>query len=96
MDSLRINPFLGMFDDPIHAAACAMICHSTRVLSVDSLRSAIERINRETAIGPLLNPSVYVDGRRFNNAREYCDVLEAILRLRTLVKDPAENTQPAG
>ena len=49
------------------------------------LQDAIDRINRETSIGPMLNPTAYLDNTRFNNAREYIDVLEAAIKLRRLL-----------
>lgn len=48
----------------------------------EKIRQGIEQIERETALGPLLNPSAYVDGTRFDNARDYLEVLEAACKLR--------------
>jgi len=51
----------------------------------------IRKIDIETAMGPLLDPSAYTDGRRFDNAREYAKILRALLELkRCLPKVPSE------
>jgi len=44
----------------------------------EEISAAIQAIDRETAIGPLTNPTAYLDGRRFDNAREYIDTLRAL------------------
>ena len=39
---------------------------------------ALNKIDRCTSIGPLLDPSAFVDGARFRNAAEYADMLRAL------------------
>lgn len=56
------------------------------------LRDAMRRIQAETAVGPLFDPSAYVDGTRFNNAEKYLEVLDALIRLRRTLPD-APKTQ---
>lgn len=41
-------------------------------------QEAVYRIEREVSIGPLLNPTAFLDGRRFDNAREYAETLRAL------------------
>lgn len=60
---------------------------------------AINRIGRETSIGPMLNPTAYLDGRRFDNARDYIDVLNAMRPLLRVLNrlDPADGkAEPKG
>lgn len=53
----------------------------------DVMIDAINKISRETAVGPLLNPSAYLDGRRWDNARQYQQVLGAAAELRRLLPE---------
>ncbi len=48
---------------------------------------AISRLDRETAIGPMLDPSAYLDGRRFKNADDFEKVLRAALTLRSALPE---------
>lgn len=59
-------------------------------ITPEEISAAIQAIDRETAIGPLLNPTAYLDGRRFDNAREYIDVLRALHAL-TKALEPARS-----
>ncbi len=57
---------------------------------------AVDRIGRETTLGPLLQPQNYLDGRRFDNARDYADVLRAAGHLRAVLERVAARPSPAG
>src|SRR4051812_13077824 len=49
---------------------------------LETIDKAVDGIEREVSLGPLLNPSGYLDGRRFDNADQYVRILAA---LRSLV-----------
>ena len=51
-------------------------------VTVEELMGAIDKINRAETIGPLLDPSAWVDGARWKNAGEAKNVLEALAELR--------------
>ncbi len=63
---------------PLVGAAVAVIASVPEVEFVTALRN----LDRETAIGPLLNSTAYLDGTRNRNAKDWEDVLEALLALR--------------
>jgi hypothetical protein len=48
---------------------------------------AMQNIESVTAIGPIMNPSAWLGGTRFDNARETKAVLTALLNLRDLLPD---------
>ena len=52
--------------------------------NVDKLNADI---NREVAIGPLMNPTAYVDGTRFTNADKYRKILRLVMELIKEVRD---------
>lgn len=52
-------------------------------LTTDDICRTIGEIERTTAIGPLVDPTAYLDGTRFKNADEYVKVLRA---LHTLIE----------
>lgn len=56
----------------------ALTLLSAANISVEEVDLAIVQIGRETTLGPLLDPSAYVDGRRFDNAHDYAEMLRAI------------------
>lgn len=49
--------------------------------------AAMQNIERASAIGPLLNPTAWLGGERFDNARETKAVLKALIALRDLLPD---------
>lgn len=53
---------------------------------VEAMQQAIERIERETTIGPFTDPTAYIDGSRFKNAREYQEILRSLIELRKVLK----------
>ncbi len=53
---------------------------------IQEARLAIENISKETTIGPLLNPSTYVGGQRFENADNYQHILDRLIQLAKAVK----------
>lgn len=55
-------------------------------IPIKQFDEAIERIHRETLLGPLINPTAYVDGRRFKNADDYIEVLQAARKLRATLE----------
>jgi hypothetical protein len=59
-------------------SACAMLMTVPAAALID----AVKRIEIETTVGPITNPSAYLDGRRFDNAKEWVRLLEAAIQLR--------------
>lgn len=72
---------------PNYGNQVVMALHLVRQIPVDILLEGARRIDTETAIGPLINPSAYTDGARFDNAREYIRVLKAMAELRRAIPD---------
>lgn len=52
------------------------------LVPIEALEQGIDRINRELSIGPMINPTAYLGGKRFDNAREYIETISLALRLR--------------
>ena len=75
------DAFLGAGHGALFRSAMALML----MIPPDAFDDAVGRIERETTVGPLLNPSGYTDGRRFDNARDYVDVLAAAGRLRAVL-----------
>lgn len=75
--------FVGdQYGGALHSALTLLMLVPAEVLA-----EGIDRINHEEAIGPMLNPTAYLDGRRWRNAREYKQVLSAALTLRRLLPE---------
>lgn len=72
-----MHPVFGEFHEPLREA-CA------HALAIDApsfetfVNDKVDEINRETAIGPLLTPDLYVDGTRFRSAKDVIDLLKAM------------------
>jgi len=58
----------------------------------NTFREAVDRIEHEETIGPLINPTAYLDGRRWANAREYKAILSALHNLRTLLPEEVQRS----
>lgn len=69
-----MSVFLGEDYGPIVKSALTLLSAIPPRVFID----ASNKINRETTIGPFINPTAYLDGRRFENAREYCDLFEKL------------------
>lgn len=54
------------------------------------ISAAREQIERETTLGPLLNPTAYLGGNRFDNAEQYQQILSALATLVYLLPKPPE------
>ena len=71
--------------------------HLLMLIPPAAFDTALERISTEATLGPLLRPSGYVDGRRFQNARDYEAVLRAAGDLRrTLERITQRSIEAAG
>lgn len=72
------SAFVGHEYGPSMRISLAMLL----IVPAGAMREGVEKLERERALGPLLNPTAYLDGRRFINAEEYIRVLTAAAKLR--------------
>jgi hypothetical protein len=56
------------------------------LIPLDAFNEAESLINRELSVGPLLNPSAYVGGERFDNATNYIEVIRAARQFRAVLE----------
>lgn len=76
-----------LLGDVHHGSAVqSALCMLYQVPS-ESLTAALGRLEQETTIGPVIDPSAYQDGRLFENAGAYRQVLEALRTLREAMPD---------
>lgn len=75
-----------------HAQGLALhtILRILNEVPTDALIDAMNRIERETTIGPMTNPTAYLDGRRFDNARVYQTVLRHLAEIRGVMEREME------
>lgn len=57
------------------------------MVPVEKLSEAINDINRAESIGPIVDPSAWIGGKRFRNAEEYKRVLSVLVGLRKVLPD---------
>lgn len=57
------------------------------MVPVERLTEALNNINRAESIGPFIDPTAWISGKRFRNADEYKKVLSALVTLRQLLPD---------
>lgn len=93
---MDVNPGINLFEvcfGPEKAVAVrgALTMLVLSGLAPEEVSDAIRRIDRETAIGPMLDPTAYLNGRRFDNAAEHCSVLRALHSL-IVALEPARRT----
>lgn len=72
------DTFLGAGNGSLFRSAVQLMV----MIPETAFTEAREKIETETALGPLVDPSAYVDGRRFDNARDYQKLLRAALDFR--------------
>lgn len=58
-----------------------------RYVPAEEFDEACTRIEREAAIGPLFNPTAYLDGSRWKNASDYLKVIKAAGNLRRVLAE---------
>jgi len=68
--------------NPCYGSAMRMCLVLFAQIPAEAISEALRRIEHEISIGPLIDPSAYVDGRRLDNAADYKRVLKAALELR--------------
>lgn len=85
------NPWVTFVGDG-YGEALQMALVVLMQVPVDRLAKAIDDINRTEALGPMLDPSAYLDGKRWKNAADYKRVLRAALELRRAL--PEGEAQP--
>lgn len=69
-----------------HGDRVRMILVALRDVPGETFVRAVAKIDHETTIGPLLNPTAYRDGARFDNADQYTAVLSKLAELRELIQ----------
>lgn len=85
----RITPdevwsaFVGDEYGPGLRVALSMIA----TIPVENLVKAVHEINQVESIGPLIDPSEWVSGVKFHNAREYEAIFRTLVSLRQLLPD---------
>lgn len=60
------------------AVSVALSMLAAHGVTPEDCQQAIDRIGHETAIGPMFDPTAYLDGTRFANARQYTEILRAL------------------
>jgi hypothetical protein len=56
----------------------------------EPLRAGLDRLAGADAIGPMVDPSAWLDGRRFENTREARELLEALVRVAEMLEASAK------
>jgi hypothetical protein len=56
-------------------------------LSDAEVSTALQQLEHESAIGPMLNPTAYLDGRRFDNIAYWKRVLGAVADLKRVLRE---------
>lgn len=80
------------FVGPEHAGGLKIALWLINQIPFDVLANVGPAIARETALGPLFNPSLYTSGRRFRNGEEWSNLFRALAKLRSILPDrPAES-----
>jgi len=73
--------------DQMHGSHIQIILTIIARMPPNLFHDAISRILRETAMGPMLDPTAYLDGVKWKNARDYVEILEALEKVRKLVAE---------
>jgi hypothetical protein len=82
--------------DEVHGMAVRQALAFLMMVPPEAFAEAINRIGRETSLGPLLDPTAYLDGRRFDNATDYAAVLNAAAKLRAELGRAADRARGGG
>lgn len=74
--------FLG---DERYGVAFRTAMTALAMIPPEQFDKARQMISHETTIGPMVDPSTYVSGGRFDNAKKFLDLIEAARKLRVLL-----------
>jgi len=69
---------LGESSGAVAHSALSMI----RLLNPEAIAEGIDRLNHLETIGPMIDPTAWLDGRLWRNSKQLRDVLEKLLTLR--------------
>lgn len=81
------HTFLGMEHGPVFANALRIIALMPLDEIEPLIKKAIGNIQAETTLGPLMDPTAYQGGERFDNAHHYINVMRKFLELRRAMED---------
>lgn len=81
--------------DNENGCSFAVVLGAIAMVDREAIANGIVRIGHETSIGPMVNPTAYLDGRRFRNGDLYRDILVAARGLKdALDKCMQEQSKP--
>lgn len=75
------NPFASFMEDETQGMFFQNGLHILASIDPEKIEHAIERISRETTMGPLTDPTAYLDGKLFDSATTYTEVFKLALPL---------------
>lgn len=74
------NPFTAFLDDEEQGFLFQNCMRQLAMLDLSKMKDGIQRINIETSIGPMLDPTAYL-GNRFDNANNYTELFRLTIPL---------------
>ena len=74
-------------NNPVQAAGLQSALMMLSMIDPDLIRDAINRINRAETIGPLMDPTAWMDGDKFKGAQFWKDLLTDLLPVVKRLKE---------
>ena len=81
------NPWVAFLQDEGQAVFLMNGLRMLAMVSPEAIENGIKIIDHETALGPLMDPSAYRGGERFQNARDYTETLRLLQPLIKHLKE---------
>lgn len=57
------------------------------IIPLEDFQEAVSKIGRVETVGPLIDPTAWVDGRRFDNAVKWRELLTRLVELKKAMKE---------
>lgn len=86
-DPMSPNAIFDTFLGEGHGCLFRSAMTTLAMIPASVFTEAIRKIETEEAIGPLMDPTAYIDGRRFDNAQNYKRLFSAARPLRDLLEE---------
>lgn len=82
-----MNVWETLLNDDLRGFLLKNALQTLMIIPADVIEDAINRIEHAESVGPYVDPTAWLDGKKFRNAKDYKAVLIAVLTLRRLLPD---------
>ena len=85
------NPWADIIGDDMQGLFLRNALMMIKEVDPEKIREGIQKLDHATTMGPMLDPTAWMGGERFDNARDYRQTLELVLPIAEKLKELEDN-----